>query len=785
MSVHERIPYHVELSQIINVLARQIYQSPLALLRENCQNAYDAILMRKHFGEEFQAEITISVEPKKITISDNGIGMTKEDLVMYYWRAGSSGKNNPEARAAGVVGTFGIGAMANFGIARALTVISESSKDGQRTKCYADRETLSTSEKCIDMTTETPSGRPGTTVIAEIPEDTPVNVEEALTYIADFVRYLDIPVMVNGKLISQETFETSVAKPSGGFVESVVDAVLGPQITADVDLVIANTGEVWLGLTKIRYSDEPIGGIVLLWQGMHQIRTFRSKFALASTAVSSSYRFGGVANLAVLEPTAGREAITTSSLQLLQTIVTASDAYVSERIAETPLSNLNTSFMDWVAKHNRYELCSNLEIRVEPDNRSLSLSEVRDRSKASPLNYFDGSDKAMIETFATDEKPLVVVSSSQPRRRCELAFLSSQCQMNRIVDAPTVLSTKDERDLTLAESAFALRLISILETDYFVKVKVDYGKMSHGLPVYVELSKKPIEIVLDSSGSNVAMIFNLYHEDIESFSGMAKDFIRNIIFPKIANAVPSSTRQGAEAFLRAIRQPRDIFEYEKSDLSSLSEIWERYLEGEITLTVAARQSATIVQTSVQSFDRSSTANAVNVIPDVLDNQRVLEEVEETDGAEELDALPAITRLDKESSAKLLTIGDDEPALKGHRCFIAITDRARRYRGEFFLQPHRTEIVWGGQKVLYIFQHHSGKFGLYYELQGTEVLSDTPGGHAFPTSTIMLKNQIYIPVPDDISQKFVPTGIERKRFEVRFELLYPEPEIGAFEDNAQE
>jgi len=135
-------------------------------------------------------------------------------------------------------------------------------------------------------------------------------------------------------------------------------------------------------------------------------------------------------------------------------------------------------------------------------------------------------------------------------------------------------------------------------------------------------------------------------------------------------------------------------------------------------------------------------------------------------------LPAITRLEKESSAKLLTIDDGEDPLKGYRCFIAITDRARRDRGEFFLQPHRTEIIWGGQKVLYIFQHHSRQFGLYYELQGTEILSDQPGGKAFPTCTIVLRNQIYIPIPNEIREKFMPKDVGRKTFEIQFELLYP-------------
>ena len=42
----ERIPFDVETSRILQILASEIYDSPKAFLRENAQNAYDAILMR-------------------------------------------------------------------------------------------------------------------------------------------------------------------------------------------------------------------------------------------------------------------------------------------------------------------------------------------------------------------------------------------------------------------------------------------------------------------------------------------------------------------------------------------------------------------------------------------------------------------------------------------------------------------------------------------------------------------------------------------------------------------
>jgi molecular chaperone HtpG len=123
--------------------------------------------------------------------------------------------------------------------------------------------------------------------------------------------------------------------------------------------------------------------------------------------------------------------------------------------------------------------------------------------------------------------------------------------------------------------------------------------------------------------------------------------------------------------------------------------------------------------------------------------------------------PAITRIEQESLAKLLLIEDNEPALRGYRCFLAISDRAREEMGEFFLQPHRTSVVWGGQKTLFIFLHHSGEFGLYYDLQTREPIEAAAGGGAVPTATIVLKNRIFIPIPMAIRSSFIPQAGEKK------------------------
>ena len=141
------------------------------------------------------------------------------------------------------------------------------------------------------------------------------------------------------------------------------------------------------------------------------------------------------------------------------------------------------------------------------------------------------------------------------------------------------------------------------------------------------------------------------------------------------------------------------------------------------------------------------------------------------GSAEPGVAPPILRTDILSDAKLLIINGNDAAVKGYRCFIAITDRAREERGEFFLQPHSTSVIWGGQKVLFVFEHHSGEFGLYYDLQTGQIVSGESGGGPFATATIVLRDKIFIPVPDQIATAFVPNPGERRRFEVRSDLLY--------------
>jgi len=284
----EQIPFAVEINRMIEVLAVQIYPTPFALLRENVQNSYDAILQRRHMGQEFEARIDVTIASERASVTDNGIGMSREGLRSHFWRAGSSSKNTEEARAAGVVGTFGIGAMANFGIAEELHVETEDVHTRERTACAAFRSTLSVTEDCISFEPQTPTGNPGTRVTAVMQSDHHIRVEQAKTFIAQFVAFLPIDVYVNGKKASGHPIAESVpALPNRTWSVAEQGGQLADGVKADIDLVGAVNGEVRIALHNVEVDSQRMPGSMILRQGVGNLRTFRSGFGLAMTSVNS------------------------------------------------------------------------------------------------------------------------------------------------------------------------------------------------------------------------------------------------------------------------------------------------------------------------------------------------------------------------------------------------------------------------------------------------------------------------------------------------------------------
>ncbi len=768
----DRIPFAVDVSRMIEILAAQIYPTTFALLRENVQNSFDAILLRKHFGQEFSPRIDITVEPRHISVSDNGIGMSRQDLRDHFWRAGSTSKNTDEARAAGVVGTFGIGAMANFGIAEELHVLTESLFSGERTECSADRSTLSVTDDCISFNQLASKGRPGTRVAATMQPNKPIRVSQAISYISQFVAFLPIDVYANGKRISRNAIDDTIPK-LGKETWSVNEdnVTLGGRVTADILLTGAANGDVRIALSNIKVDFTNLAGRMLLHQGVSTLRTFRSGFGLATTSINSFYNFGGIADFLFLQPTAGREALTTASMQLLQRIVSQVDEFVSLRLASRHESNGNSAFVSWAARRSRYDLCSHLRVSMRPGD-TISLYELKRQSQEVPLLVYFGTDQATIE-HASEDRPVVITSRSSSRRKCEIGYLRHYCRIEELSKDPQMLGEKAAIENTTAEKALAFRIASILNSDYFLAANIKFGKISHNLPVLVTKREKPTEIFLDPDGGTVQIIFGLYENQYPAFTHMVKDFVRNMIFPRVSDLVPTATRQGAEAFLKSIHRSREIFEVEFSDLESLTTLWKDYMSGRLSFQQATERSKRVATRSYQFVDSTAAGSMREIVPDVIENQSATA----VQNGGDYSPMPPIQRLDMTTEKKVLTIDEDEGALKNYRCFLAVTDRIHEKHGDFFLQPHRTSVVWGGQRALFIFQHHSGEFGLYYDLQTRSLVSGESGGGPIVSCSIVMKNRVFIPIPAAIQESFLPAEGERIRFEVRCDILHIDRQVG--------
>ena len=92
-----QIPFLVETSRVLEILSKQIYDSPYAMARENVQNAFDAVLMRAKREGEAPSEYSIEIvaTPANISIKDQGIGIPEGDVQHIFepfFRASNTGK---------------------------------------------------------------------------------------------------------------------------------------------------------------------------------------------------------------------------------------------------------------------------------------------------------------------------------------------------------------------------------------------------------------------------------------------------------------------------------------------------------------------------------------------------------------------------------------------------------------------------------------------------------------------------------------------------------------------
>jgi len=763
----QKLAFQIEVRRVLEILSNDIYDSPYALLRENIQNAYDAVLMRQEIEgrSAFQPAISVELDGSTVVITDNGIGMDEAVVSNNFWKAGSSGKNNELARKAGVVGTFGIGAMANFGVCKSLRVVTHYYKGGQTIETFAERETLSVTEECIEIDYTNEVRHPGTTVTAELDESHTLNVGDSIEYLTPYVQYLPIPVKVNGTLISQNDYSKLYGpadESPGQTCEHCIDRS-GFQFT--LKMAMARSG-IRVHCLDISQGGEPILGDLALVQDQGSIFGLRNSFGLASVPVPSLFSFGGVVNLSVLQPTAGREALSRDSIEVVARIVDIIEQDVAEELSQLELADSNVAFHNYIVTKNRYDLSGNIVIELQPDGSTTPLREVAPELKGKKVYYYGGRDQATILDFGNENSYLLHLSQNNPRRRIQNHVLQQKA-IEEVPDSPSIRGVFDRFELSLAEVSLILRITNVLSEDYLiVDPKVYIARISHQVPSMVKYNDGVVEVYLSRESGAVQQVLQTYETAYEVFGGFVKDFIRNHLYQKFASYVPSSTKQGADALHKILMRSRELYKYEYSDLGQLESLMGQYVAGEIEFHEVLQKSQTFTKTYSQLVRQNQVGSVEQEIPSIVEQVPAVEQQD----VDLLAPFPPIMRTETKTDKKILKTDKPYAHLNNFTMFLSLSDRTFKRQIDFFLQPQTTKVIWGMHKIVYIFTHASSRLSFYYDIELKERLSDNAtGGTSIPTTTIITANRIFIPIIPDLVPFFdIKEG--SKEFYVRYDLI---------------
>lgn len=203
----QRLEFKTEIKQLLDLMIHSLYSHKEIFLRELISNASDAIdriryesltdssMLEKQV--EWKIRITADKTAGTLTVSDNGIGMTSDEVIQSLGTIAHSGtkefiqalqsrevKDNPE-----LIGQFGVGFYSSFMVADKVTVISR--KAGLKDKTAVRWESTADGSYTI---AEVGKEDHGTDVILHLKEDEKKYLQEweirdVVTKYSDFIEH--------------------------------------------------------------------------------------------------------------------------------------------------------------------------------------------------------------------------------------------------------------------------------------------------------------------------------------------------------------------------------------------------------------------------------------------------------------------------------------------------------------------------------------------------------------------------------------------------------------------
>lgn len=750
---------------MVHLLGVQLYDTPLAMLRENVQNAYDAILERMDKEAAFKDGIVkIEVVGDHITIIDNGIGMDEQGLQENYWTAGHSGKNNPESRKAGVVGHFGIGALANFGVCSRLEVNTMRIGTNTRYLCVAERDKMSGTQFPLTIQ-EDNTGSYGTKISAILMPGITITEEQVEAYITKYVQFIPIPVTINGRTIKQKQLFVNRARPNSESLEGdVKDGVV--RFHYDISFLKYQPLKPEILVTNIVYNYESVRGRLFLNKDENEIFGLNNGFGISRVGLASEFYFGGVADFSFLEPTAGRETVSRQSSQYLQQILFAVETEWAKVVSRYEIADTYRDFLVYLNNHFSLELAQKITIGFGESDILLSTVNSQDYA------FYPGSNQSTRRSLVSSGVKILFPSQEQPRRSIQLKYLRAK-GLEEKKDEIRVTPI-DDNVLSSAEFLLVDDIKRVIEDDYIIQdVKVVLAEITMEVNVKVEPNDKgSFTINIAREYEEIKNLLN-NRENYSLYKSLIKDFVRVVLYNQFMEYIPKDQKERAAYINEALERRREELSYEYSDVSELREALRKLDNGEITgdeFIIRARKAR---QENHEEVVRDNQIGDVgSIVKSAADN---VEQPAKTTIIQEEQFLyvpqPPILELDEHTSKKILIAKEELATLHGHKLFLAVSPNYNREHRSFMSLAHSTKVIWSTHRIIYIFTDQNNKTSIYYEMALTDQLGErNTGGETLVSTTIITKNSMFVPVPRALYEYFTIEKGKTLKFYVHFEKV---------------
>ena len=241
---------NVSVENIFPLIKKFLYSDHEIFLRELISNGTDATTKLKHLisiGEakvelgDAKIEISIDKDNKTLSIKDNGLGMTGDEVEKYINQIAFSGaeefleKYKDDKNDTGVIGHFGLGFYSAFMVAHKVDIITKSFKDDTT----AVKWTCDGSPE-YTLVEDTKADR-GTEIVLHIAEDSLDFLEESkITELLNkYNRFNQIPIKFGDKKVNDPEFTPQTTTDKEG------KETTEPHKQIDVDNIINNTNPAW------------------------------------------------------------------------------------------------------------------------------------------------------------------------------------------------------------------------------------------------------------------------------------------------------------------------------------------------------------------------------------------------------------------------------------------------------------------------------------------------------------------------------------------------------------